>query len=226
MLADFYGLVDDLIRDREQVIKPISRDRALDAAVQRFSTDKPRDVVEDVTVLATGYFLPMPSQWVSGYSILIVIEADIGASHIRTIAASACAIYTQPGGPDRIRLPDNSPQQAGAVLRVRYSAPHQVNAVADTVPHAARHALASYAAGILCAELAAHYAGDSDSTIQADSVDHRSKSQTWNTLANRLKGEYFKFLGIESTPVLMPASAQVSFAQRKRFPAQRTGQLL
>ncbi|MGL4575418.1 MAG: hypothetical protein ACRCV9_11600, partial [Burkholderiaceae bacterium] len=95
-----------------------------------------------------------------------------------------------------------------------------------TIPLPQRYAVCCYAASVLCGELASHYAGDSDSTIQADSVDHRNKSQTWASRASALKTEYFKVLGVDAAVRIEPAQGQVSFSQRERFPRQRLGKLL
>ena len=45
---DHQTLVDSLVRDSGGSIAPLERDRAIEAAVQRYSADLPREVVEDV----------------------------------------------------------------------------------------------------------------------------------------------------------------------------------
>jgi hypothetical protein len=223
-LADFYGLVDDLVRDSDQVISPTARDRALDAAVQRFSIDRPRELVEDVTS-AGGVFLPLPGGWQIGVSKLLLLEVDPSSNVLNTIPGAQCAIYNHPVDPARIRLPDGSAQVAGAIIRCRYTATHALTEVLDTIPANARHAVSAYAASVCCGELASHYAADSDATIQADSVDHRTKSQTWAARASALRTEYSKLIGIDSAPQLAPMSGAVKFTQRTRFPRQRQGLL-
>ncbi|MGL4576693.1 MAG: hypothetical protein ACRCV9_18040, partial [Burkholderiaceae bacterium] len=142
-LADFYGQVDELVRDRESVIKPIARDRALDAAAQRYSVDRPRELVEDV-LSAGGFFLNLPVAWQAGFSRLLSIELDFSTNVFRVIEGSQCAVYISPTG-TQIRLPDGFAQDAGTSLRVRFTAAHQISIATDTIPLPQRYAVCCYA---------------------------------------------------------------------------------
>jgi hypothetical protein len=70
------------------------------------------------------------------------------------------------------------------------------DAVADNVPLCYMDAVLDYAAGLLLTELAAYYAGDSDSTINADSVDRQSKEQRYSKMASVYSGRYFERVGV------------------------------
>ncbi len=216
MLSDYYGLLDDSVRDRADVIQQPARDAALDAAVQRYSLDRPRESVEDVTALSSGYFLPLPLAWEAGFSQLNAVELNPGSTILQNIPGGQCAIYVMPAG-QQIRLPDGLPVYVGATSRVRFTVAHTLDGSTDTIPTYARQALASYAAAILCEQLAAYYAGDSDPTIQADAVAHQTKSQTWGARSRVLRDAYFKFLGVDSAPKVLPAGGYAVFGTRKRF---------
>jgi hypothetical protein len=73
------------------------------------------------------------------------------------------------------------------------------DAVADNVPLLYMDAVLDYASSLLLTELAAYYAGDSDSTMNADSVDRQSKEQRYSRLAKVYNGRYFERVGV--TPV-------------------------
>ncbi|MEW8660777.1 MAG: hypothetical protein AB2603_20895, partial [Candidatus Thiodiazotropha endolucinida] len=60
-----------------------------------------------------------------------------------------------------------------------------------------REAVASYAAALCCEQLVSEYSGDSDSTIQADSVDHGDKARKFGRRADKLRKRYYNELGIE-----------------------------
>ncbi len=216
MLADFHGLIDNLLRDREQVISAFARDAALNAAVQRYSLDRPREVVEDVVALADGYVLPLPSTWLSGFSRISQIELYPASASSVILPGGECLIYVVPPSTHVIRLSSRG-VSTGDVGRVSFHLPHTLDGASDTIPESARQALASYSAAILADQLAAHYAGDSDPTIQADAVNHQSKSQAWAARARSLREMYFKFLGVEAAPKLAPAGGQVVWPARKRF---------
>ena len=70
------------------------------------------------------------------------------------------------------------------------------DASADNVPLCYMDAVLDYAAGLLLTELAAYYAGDSDSTINADSVDRQSKEQRYSRLATVYSGRYFERVSV------------------------------
>lgn len=76
---------------------------------------------------------------------------------------------------------------------------YEVNedATADNVPLVYMDAVLDYAAYLLLTELAAYYAGNSDSTIGADSVDRQSKEQRYSRLATVCENRYYTRVGVE-----------------------------
>jgi hypothetical protein len=66
---------------------------------------------------------------------------------------------------------------------VTFTAPHVLTAAASTIPAADDQALMDLAAANCCDMLAALYAKDVDSTILADSVDRRGKSDNYRSMA-------------------------------------------
>ena len=70
------------------------------------------------------------------------------------------------------------------------------DATADNVRLIYLDAVLDYAASLLLTELAAYYAGDSDSTINADSVDRQSKEQRYSRLAGVYTNRYFERVGV------------------------------
>ena len=68
---------------------------------------------------------------------------------------------------------------------------------ADTIPIEDREPVACWAAAVLCDQLAALYSGNTDSTIQADSVQQTSKAQEYAARAKALRKRYMDELGIE-----------------------------
>ena len=74
-----------------------------------------------------------------------------------------------------------------------------------TVPRAAnevaqgdRDAVANLAAGICCDILAQIFANTNDSTIAADVVNYRSKSDEYARRAKNLRGKYTAHIGIDA----------------------------
>ena len=82
-------------------------------------------------------------------------------------------------------------------MRATYTIKHSVTASVDTIPVQDREPVACWAAAMLCDELATYYSAGTDSAIQADSVEQRSKAQEYAARAKALRKRYFDELGIE-----------------------------
>ena len=86
---------------------------------------------------------------------------------------------------------------AASNTRISFTIKHAVSATEDTIPLPHREPVACFAAASLCDQLAAFYAGGTDSSIQADSVEQRSKAQEYALRAKGLRKRYHDELGIE-----------------------------
>ena len=192
MLGDYQTQVDALLRDREGVTGPASRDAAIGQGVLRYSTDRPiRDVV-DLTAADTHY-LALPAGWVTDFSRVLRVEHPIGQHPPAIVPGEDWQHYDTPAG---LMILLHVGLAVGAAVRVTYTRPHTVDALTDTIPAIHRDAVASYAAGLLCRELAAYYSGDSDSTIAADTVDHGDQAMRWDKRGRELRQRYYESLGV------------------------------
>lgn len=193
-LSDLQSIVDDLLRDDAQRISDTQRDTAIDTAVARYSKDRPRQKVEDVTAPG-GHFLPLPTAWQIDYSQVGALEYPIGNVPPSLISAQDFSMYAAPLG-EKIMVSDAF--ATGDIVRVTYSIAHDVSLSADTVPMGDREPVCCLAAASLCDQLAGFYSGDSDSTIQADSVNHQSKAGEFASRAKALRKRYLDELGIDA----------------------------
>lgn len=191
MLADYQNLVARLSRDDTGRITPADIDDAIGLMVTRYSKDSPRRVVEDVTS-AGGQVLDLPVAWVAGFSDIEQLEYPIGK--VPPELLEAWEIYQAPSG-ESILIPDSL--EAGEDVRVTFGVFHTLDAATDTIPLADREAAASYAAAILCDQLASLFSGASDSTIAADSVDHGAKASEFASRARALRKRYYDEMGVD-----------------------------
>jgi len=205
MLLDFQQLVASLARDDSGKITPVDRDSAIALAVDRYSVDRPRTLVEDVTS-AAGNMLPLPASWEADFSSLMSLEWPIGEAPPSLIANDAFQLYDSPTGTE-IML--SGALNANDVVRATFTIRHVVDSTQDTVKTIHREPVASYAASLLLNMLAAEFSGDSDATIQADNVDHNSKAAEYAARARRLNSVYYDALGIPRKKAT-PASAVVN----------------
>ncbi|PCJ88607.1 MAG: hypothetical protein COA54_02500 [Thiotrichaceae bacterium] len=192
-LADYQSLIDNKVRDDASIIEVADRDQALLSAVIRYSNDKPDEEVEDV-VVAGGQSINLPAGWQANFSSLKNIEFPIGNVPPRYLESGAYGIYNAPGG--KTVMVRNS-LTANDTVRMVFTVKHIVDAVNETPPDIHREAIACWAAALLCEQLASYYSGDSDSLIQADSVDHASKARDFAARARTFRKFYFDTLGID-----------------------------
>jgi hypothetical protein len=190
-LADYQSLVNKMVRDSSDTITAADRDQAIELARLRYSVDAERKMTEDVVWLADGHLGPLPANWVLG-SYLVTGEFPIGQQPPSLIELS---VYVTPTG-EQLMVEDAL--AAGDTLRVQYAAPHLLtagNAPADTIPPAHREAVASYAAAVLCKQLASYYSGQRETAMNADASNTDSRSRNYAARAKEYRAAYFAGIG-------------------------------
>ncbi len=190
-LADFQTLVTSMV-PADGRYSDVERDSALQLAVGRYSQDVPRQLVNDVIWTADGYFGPMPADWVEGAE-LQVAEYPVGEVPPTVLDL---VIYMEPGPVFKLMSPDSL--QAAEVVRVNFSAPHLLVGgltPQDTVPLLHREAVASYAASLLCRQLATFYANERDTSINADGSNTDSRARNFSSRAREYRAAYYAGIG-------------------------------
>lgn len=193
-LSDFQSIIDDLLRDDAGRITPTQRDTSITTALARYSKDRPRQKVEDI-IAPGGNLLPLPDAWEADFSQVQSLEYPIGNVPPAIISTQNYELYTSPSVVlimvrDGIGINEN--------VRATFTITHTVSDAVDTVPLGDREAVCCLAGASLCDQLAGFYSGDSDSTIQADSVNHQSKAAEFASRAKALRKRYLDELGIDA----------------------------
>lgn len=194
MLTDYTTLVTAAVRDDASKLSAGEISSAIAQAVARYSKDRPRTKVEDLTAPG-GNLLPLPAAWEADFSQLGSLEYPIGNVPPDIIGAGGWAMYTTPTA---LKIQVAAAIQANAAVRATYTIAHVLSATVDTIPVGDRESVSSYAAAILSDQLASLYSNDQDSTINADSVQHSSKAGEFSRRAKVLRQRYFDDLGIDT----------------------------
>jgi len=192
-LDDFLQLVRDLVRDDDDRIISDDRLSALTMAVRRYSKDHPLLEVTDMVSIG-GAYQALPDLWEKNFSQLKSIEYPLGDVPPRLLPATRWTLYNSASGQEVI-ISGGIP--SGNTYRVSFNRQHVLDDSTDTIPTVNREPVACYAAAYLCEQLSSAYSGDSDSTIQADSVDHQDKGKDFAQRARSLRQRYFNELGVE-----------------------------
>jgi hypothetical protein len=183
----------DLVRDDAAKLALAEKDRAIAAAVYRYSEDKPQDKVQDVTP-ASANLLPLPAAWEDGFSTLRSLEYPIGNVPPTLPRPGRYRFYRRRHGEED---PDLDAVQVAAANTVR---------ITFTIKHVSRgrrhHTGAAPRAGgvlggaICCDQLAAFYSAaglDHPGGQRAAAVEGAEYSKR----AKELRKRYLDELGIE-----------------------------
>jgi hypothetical protein len=179
--------------------------------VSRYSADAPRVRVEDVTSVAGGQRLPVPSGWIDGWSEVRALEYPIGQIPSSLIGLDAVSVYDTPDGPELVLLISLLPSDQ---VRVSYTEFHALTTLASTLPTRHERAVACLAASDLCGQLSAHYATEGAPTLAADTADHIGKTERYRSRARDLAAEYSNVVGAARSDRQKPAMASAVIESR------------
>lgn len=200
-LTDYQDLVDRLVRDDAAKLDPVDRDSAITVAVERYSLDRPRNGVEDLT--AAGQLIDLPTAWEADFSELKTLEHPVGQVPPQLIPSDRWSLYSSPTG-EQIMVIDGFT----GTVRATFTRRHLLTAAADTIPSYHRDAICKFAAAMLCDQLASLYASDTDSSMSAQASQGQSRSQAFASRAKEFRKQYQDAIGVEDK-VSAPAGAVV-----------------
>ena len=165
-----------------------------EALAGRYSKDRPRVVVEDLTGDGAKYEWDLATieDWQNGFSQVVRIEYPQGEQVPNYLENDEWMIYESPTG--RFLRFTFAPR-AAIKARVRFTARHAVDA--SSLADADFYAVGALAASLAARRLSAIYAQTGDSSIGADTVNYRTKSQEYLALARRLEQDYENLLGTD-----------------------------
>lgn len=204
-IQDFVNEIPNVISDDANrlggtagTVLPAMVERAI---IQRYSQDAPLYLVSDVAGTGSNY-APLPIAPGAGndlpvfepnFSVVERIEYPIGQQPPQYVLDSDVHVYRSPTG-YQIFINFDAPP-VGQDMRITWTARHLPDG--STVPDKDFYAVVDFAASLAAEKLASFYVGTGDSTIQADVVNYRSKSQEMLSIAKALRKRYYNHMGIE-----------------------------
>jgi hypothetical protein len=205
-----YDLTKAAVKDDSgKLLDPTDFDANIVQALKRYSKHRPHLVVEDLTGNAT-HDLPLPVGWCDGLSSIINIEYPVGAVPETLLDPSDWLYYRTPTG-QKLRLSTLAPGIT-ETIRVLYNALH----TEATLPEVDEEAVANLAASLCLRQLATAYGQTGDSTIQADVVNYRSKTDEFRRLADSFETLYKNHLGLKDNDTVPAAMATALPPARNR----------
>lgn len=171
---------------------------AVDLALRAHSRHRPRTIVEDFD--GDGgfdYAVSGFSDWAEGFSVIRTVEypVDDDDQTPDMLQDDEWRVYEKPSG-KVLRFLENKPT-ADEDFRVTYTAMHEFEATVATVEAYDEIAVQSLGAAFFCDMVATYFAQSGDSTIDADSVDHASRSREYAARAKAYRKIYFDHIGVK-----------------------------
>ena len=194
-IPEFQQLVTGHLQDGAAKLSPAEIVKAVEEAIAgRYSKDRPRKLVVDLTGdgATIEWSLSGVAGWQEGFSHVLQIEYPQGERSPIYLEADDWLLYDAPTGRS---LRFAFALATGKKARVQFTAPHSTDA--STVPDADFYAVGALAASLAARRLAAIYAQTGDSSIAADTVNYRTKSQEYLGLARQLEKQYENLLGTD-----------------------------
>ena len=194
---DYLTAVGNLVKG-ELPLGEAEKIMSIGMAVKEHSKHCPLIVVEDETGAAVfDYAITLLASWSDGFSTIKQVEYPVNDAEAEAsvLQDDAWEIYQKPAG-KYLRFLEDKPA-ATESFRVIYTALHTCTDTACTVEAAMEEAVQMLAAAHFCNMLAAYYSQTQDSTIAADSVDHKSKASEYATRARAYRKLYFDYMGID-----------------------------
>lgn len=194
LLADYRTKVDQALQDKAAVLTQAEKDAFIEQAVKEHSKIRPLKKVADI--VGSGVFdLALPVSWEKGFSKILSVEFPADEREPVYLEDEDWLIYEKTTG-EVLRLINDTPSAAQKV-RLNFSARHTVDVATGTIPDADFDAVADFATAFAATALASRYAQLSESTLGADSVDHKSKSQEYRSMAGFRFKLYKEHMGIK-----------------------------
>lgn len=180
-------------------------------ALGRYSIDRPREVVADVTADGTRQ-TSLPAGFVDGTSVLLRVELSV-AGDFDEVDPRAFGLYRTPTALVIRWLAGTAPT-TGESVRVAHTAGRTlgVTTATTTVLDSDFHAVCDLAVSLCCAALAQKYARTAEPILNADVVGYRTKAQEWDGRATAYRRAYTEHIGAAAGPA--PAGASVNWDSR------------
>ena len=227
-LQPFIDAVTPMISDSmDWVTSSISR-FAAQAIGERYSVDKPLDVVSDCAGNNTS-FIPLPviatnedgttifgkyvPKFLPRFSTIKSIEYPIGDTPGDYGDPRDWKMYNTPTG-YQLQLIACTPANT-ELVRIVWTARHALDG--STVDHTDFYAVCDFIAVLALEAMAAKAINFGDSTISADVVNYRSKSQEYLSMAKQKRRAYFNHMGIDETDTGVEIGPAVAMGDMKNI---------
>lgn len=197
---DYVTSIEYLVSGTRLPVGQSEKEKAIAQASKEHSKYRPKTRVADVTGVDTFEYKCSTylTYWKDGFSSIKTIEYPINdddETPDMILDESMLRSYRKPDG-EYFRFLEDSPD-TDEEFRVNYTAPHVIDDIGSSVDYTDEEAFEMLAASYLCQMIAAAYSMQGDPTINADSVNHKTKAGEYRRQASEYRALYFTNMGIK-----------------------------
>lgn len=197
LTTHFEAEVDHRLKEQDGLLDQSDMQAHIKSALWQYNRDKPNYRTDDVT--GDGgfdYAVGSLTDWSVGFSQLIDVEYPYSSTSAipNMLKRDRWVLWTS-GDTEYLRFLYATPS-ATETIRVHYTVPRTFDVSNDVVIFDVDfYALCDLCASHCLDDIASRYVATGDSTIGADSVDHRSKMREALELAKKYKTRYDDHMG-------------------------------
>ncbi|MEE9274871.1 MAG: hypothetical protein V3V62_06150 [bacterium] len=182
----------------------------VEAALARYSKDRPRRAFADFAGDGAAFDFDLPADWDESLSTVERVEHPQGERVPVFLQRRDWTIYARGTSAEKLRLLRHTPQ-SGETVRLFYTLAHTADDSATTIPANDLKAAAWLAAAEGCHVLARRFAQTSAPIIGADAVDYQSKAREYTDLARQLERKYQNHIGLKEGETAGPAGVSLDW---------------
>jgi hypothetical protein len=197
-LADYRTRLDQILKEKAGDLDQPDKDAAIQNAAIEHSKRKPDKKVKDIFG-NNAFDLDLPDGWEKDFSAILSVEFPADEREPVYLEDEDWRVYEDTAG-QVLRLLFDTPS-ALQTVRVTFSAHHVVSDSEGTIPDGDFEAVCHYAAHFALLALSNSYVQNTDPTIHADGVDHKSMSDQAKSNAGAEKKIYFEHMGVKEGEV-------------------------
>ncbi len=182
----------------------------IEAALSRYSKDRPQLSYEDYAGDGAVYDFTLPAAWDRALTVVASVEYPQGEHEPAYLQRRDWTIYARGTSAEKLRLLRLTPA-SGETMRLTYTLPHTADDSSATIPANDLKCLAWLAAAEGCHILARRYAQTSEPILGADSVNYTSKAAEYTRLGRELERKYQNHIGLKEGDTAGPSGASMDW---------------
>lgn len=179
------------LRGQQKRLLALDWPRILEQARMRFSKDRPRELIADITGSgASSYSLTsVVTGWVNKFSQISKLEYPAGQQNPVYLDTNKWVVYKPSTVLEQLKFFADAPT-ASQIIRITYTVPHTFTSATSTIEDNDLELFAMLNAHYAAQAMVSDLLQENRSNLQADTVDFTEKSNSMQALADKLLAKY------------------------------------